>query len=162
MMSTHIDCLCYCRTSSRRTWCRLCQYTWKSVCPNCSIRWKMTYCMLEKIANITAIGKCLAVSQHSNVTELHSITQLISRSIVKRLPQHRIHGRIMFEKANFRGHHGIIHNRRVWGQNEAGSQVQLSGWFLLSFFSPLSIPVNLYCGPSQVCNDHSHIGAFRP
>ena len=57
-----------------------------------------------------------ALSQHSNESGLHSITLLISRSVVKRLPQRRIHVR-MFEKANFRGHHGIIHNRGFWGQN---------------------------------------------
>ena len=33
--------------------------------------------------------------------------------------------------------------------------------FSAKFFS-LSFPVNLYCGPSQVCNDHSQLGAFRP
>ena len=33
--------------------------------------------------------------------------------------------------------------------------------FSAKFFS-LSIPVNLYRGPSQVCNDHSQRGAFCP
>ena len=33
--------------------------------------------------------------------------------------------------------------------------------FSAKFFS-LSFPVNIYCGPSQVCNDHSQLGAFRP
>ena len=33
--------------------------------------------------------------------------------------------------------------------------------FSAKFWS-LSFPVNLYRGPSQVCNDHSKIGAFRP
>ena len=33
--------------------------------------------------------------------------------------------------------------------------------FSAKFFS-LSFPVNLYRGPSQVCNDHSQLWAFRP
>ena len=33
--------------------------------------------------------------------------------------------------------------------------------FSAKFFS-LPFPVNLYHGPSQVCNDHTQIGAFCP
>ena len=35
------------------------------------------------------------------------------------------------------------------------------GMFSAKFFS-LSFPDNVYRGPSQVCNDHSQLGAFRP